>query len=62
MSLEASSMALWTKMMSSSMSMVSNRGFLAHVFFLAEGFCGEIFLFCGVSIGGSFSGVAFPYP
>jgi hypothetical protein len=42
----------------------SNWGLLARVFFLAEGFCGEAFLFCRVvvSVGGSFGGVSFPYP
>jgi hypothetical protein len=46
------------------MSMASNWGLLARVFFLAEGFCGETFLFCSVtvSVGGSFGGVASPSP
>jgi hypothetical protein len=46
------------------MSVASNWGLLAHIFFLVEGFSGETFLFCGVTIlvGGSFSGVALPSP
>jgi hypothetical protein len=52
--------------MSSSMRVASNLGLLAHVFFLAEGFFGETFLFCGVTVptGGSSRGgvVASPPP
>jgi hypothetical protein len=50
--------------MSSYVSVASNWGLLAHVFFLAEGFYGETFLFYGiiVSIGGYFGGVASPSP
>jgi hypothetical protein len=46
--------------MSSFMSVASSWGLLAHVFFLAKGFCGETFLFFDVStsVGGLFSGVA----
>jgi hypothetical protein len=42
----------------------SNWGLVACVFFLAEGFYGETFLFCGVtiSVGGYFGGVASPPP
>jgi hypothetical protein len=58
----ASSMASWTKMMSSSMSVASSCGLLALVLFLVEGFCGETFLFCSVtvSVRGSFDSVASP--
>jgi hypothetical protein len=31
------------------------------IFFFDEGFCSEPFLFCGVSVGGSFSGVDLDY-
>jgi len=58
MSLKSSSIASWTRMISSLVSVVSNWGLLAHVFFLVEGFFGEIFLFyiVIVPIGGSSSG------
>jgi hypothetical protein len=61
---DASSMAPWTRLISSSVSMASNWGFLARVFFLVEGFCREPFPFCGVfvSVRGYFSGVASPSP
>jgi hypothetical protein len=64
MSLEASSMAPWTKTDIVFMSIASNWGLLACVFFLVKGFFGETFLFCGVivSAGGSFGGVASPSP
>jgi hypothetical protein len=58
MSLEASSIAPRTRLISSSMSVASNWGLLARIFFLVEGFSGETFLFCDVTIptGGSSSG------
>jgi hypothetical protein len=62
MSSEASSMTPRTRLISSSVSVASNWGLLAHVFFLAEGFYEETFLFCGVSAGGYFGGVASPSP
>jgi hypothetical protein len=51
-------------MISSSVSMVSNWGLLAHVFFLAEGFFGETFLFyiVIVPIRGSLSGGVLDLP
>jgi hypothetical protein len=52
--------------MLSSMKVASNCGLLVHVFFLAEGFFKETFLFCGVTVptrGSSSGGVVdFPPP
>jgi hypothetical protein len=60
MSSKASSIALWTKLVSSSVRVTSNCGLLACIFFLAKGFFEETFLFCGVTFpkGGSSGGVA----
>jgi hypothetical protein len=62
MSLEASSIAPWTKLILSSVRVASNWGLLARVFFVAEVFFGETFLFYGVTVlvGGYFGGVASP--
>jgi hypothetical protein len=53
MSLDTSSISPWIRPMSSSMSVASIWGLLARVFFLAEGFCRETFLFFDafVSVG-----------
>jgi hypothetical protein len=44
--------------------MASKWGLLVRIFFLAEGFCGETFLFYGVivSVGGSVGNVSLPPP
>jgi hypothetical protein len=64
MSLEESSIAPQTRIMSSSVRVASNYGLLACIFFLAKGFFGLTFLFYRVTvpIEGSSSGVSSPPP